>query len=199
MNKFTITENLFTQEILDNIISKYAKWNSTDKPSDYWPEGAKNKDAIVSVEPLTDQDQMLLKEYLFTEDISLFKGFKPIKNATFMVFKAKPGYILSAHEDYCIASLTVFIDPDATWESGGEFYWVDKAGNKNIVNNHYNTGILWKSQDNEATFNPKHGTLINNKDRFVMQMFVKEKPNRFDIKSEFKDIAEQELLLGRRW
>jgi len=196
MNKFTVTENLFTQDILDNVINKYSKWNSTDKPSDYWPEGAKNKDAEVSVEPLTDQDQIQLKEYLYTEDISLFKGFKPIKNATFMVFKAKPGYILSAHEDQCVASLTVFIDPQATDKSGGEFYWIDESGNKNIVNNHYNTGIFWKSSNFETSFNPKHGTLVNNTDRFVMQMFVKD---NFKVAEKYKKIAEDELLLGRRW
>jgi len=196
MNKFTITENLFTQDILDNVISKYAKWNSTDKPSDYWPDGDKNKDVEVSMEPLTDRDQMQLKEYLYTEDISLFKGFKPIKNATFMVFKAKPGYILLAHEDLGVASLTVFIDSDATWESGGEFYWIDESGNKNTVNNHYNTGIFWKSINGNTKFNPKHGTLVNNTDRFIMQMFIKD---RFKVMEKYKKIAEDELLMGRRW
>jgi len=174
MNKFTVTENFYSQDILENVINKYVKFKTTDDHSDYWPAGAKNSGAEVKVEPVSDKDQMLLKEYLFTEDISIFKGFKPIKNATFTVFKAKPGFILSEHVDNCVASLTVFINPEATSDYGGEFFWIDDSGKEHIVNNRYNTAIQWKSPlGNSISFSPAHGTLVNKKERFVMQMFVK--------------------------
>ena len=180
MNTFTITENFFSDDILNNIISKYSLWNpSKDIYVDGWYDSP-NKDnpKQVCCQELSKSDSILLTEFLYTSDKSIFKNYKPIKNASFKLVKAKPGYILHEHEDSCIASLTVFTDPTLRQGTDGAAFYLEN-GVKYIISNKYNTAIQWKSMSEDLEINPPHGSYVNTTDRFTLQMFVSNEAGGF--------------------
>ena len=184
MNTFTVTENFFSEDILNNIISKYSLWNpSKDIYVNGWHDSP-NKDnpKQICCQDLSQSDRLLLIDFLYNSDKSIFKNFKPIKNASFKLVKAKPGYILYEHEDKCIASLTVFTDPAPKQDTDGAAFYVEN-GVKKLVNYKYNTAIQWKSLSEDLEINPPHGSIVNTTDRFTLQMFVSNNAGGFAYSS----------------
>ena len=174
MDSFHFTHNFLPPNIINNLVSKYSLWSDDDKPSDYWPDKTKSKNAVVKVQKLTKQEEVTIRDFLFESNRSVFQYDNRLKDCVFTVYKAEPGYVLSKHNDHVAGSLTVFITPNTVNNPGGDFVWYDVNDNKHIIKNNLNTGIQWKNLYKEPKANPYHETTVNNTDRFTLQMFIME-------------------------
>ena len=170
-----IIDDFFPQEILD-LLEKYTCWNSErDDPTDYWPDEATEDKDIVKIEDMYKNDEILIREFLYTDTKSPFKNNRQAKHTSFNIVKAEPNYVLGEHRDECAGSMTAFIDKKRKVGDGlgGEFYYRDAQGNQHIVEHKYNRAIIiFKGGD--CFVSPLHGTIINKADRFTLQIFIRD-------------------------
>lgn len=168
---FTYTEDVFNEQILYMLQSKFCRVKRTDNSSyKVWPTASTASGTLPEVfsETVSDGDRMALILAIASNDKLPFYRDEGLKFAQFAVQKMPAGCSIPAHADICKASLTVFLSET----SGGEFVWLDNGTEVSIAPK-VNCGVYayFDNVIEGATHktNPVEGTDT----RYTLQMFLK--------------------------
>lgn len=184
---FLTVPNILSNSTLE-LLKPYSNVLPTDKSSyDIWPlQSTNNKTAPECFTHTVSNNIKLtiITELFNNSTLPCYK--KPwLKHADIAIQKIPNGGFIPRHTDFCIFSLTVFLNE----VSGGEFIWYDENNVENIILPNINTGIV-ASYDNFTRGASHKVERVTSSLRSTLQLFVFDKFNKSDTESRSVIIEE---------